>query len=81
MKHPLLIGLIWFLLFAILPAAAAGVGHNLNFWFIGWLVIDAASAFVVGRAVELGRSNPADRAAPAPAPSASGSGAAAGPKS
>jgi hypothetical protein len=78
MKSPLLVGLIWFLLFAILPAAAAALGHNLNYWFIGWLVIDAASAFVIGRAIALGRSNPADRAAP---PASGVPGAAAEPKS
>ncbi len=59
MKNPILIGLIWFLLFAILPAVAAGSAH-LNYWFIGWLVIDAVSSFVVARAVELA----SDRAAP-----------------
>jgi hypothetical protein len=59
MKSPILIGLVWFLLFAILPAVAAGSAH-LNYWFIGWLVIDAVSSFVIARAVVLAP----DRAAP-----------------
>ena len=53
MKSPYVIALIWFLVFALLPGAAAALGHNLNAWFIGWLAIDAVSALVVARAVQL----------------------------
>jgi hypothetical protein len=53
MKSPFLIALIWFVVFAALPAIAAAMGHNLNAWFIGWLALDAASAFAVARTIQV----------------------------
>jgi hypothetical protein len=55
MKSPYLIALIWFVVFAAVPAIAAAMGHNLNAWFIGWLAIDAVSAVVVANTIEAAR--------------------------
>jgi hypothetical protein len=52
MKSSFLIALVWFVVFAGLPAIAAAMGHNLNAWFIGWLAIDAASAVVVANTIQ-----------------------------
>jgi hypothetical protein len=56
MNSAVLIGLVWFLVFAAATAAAAVLGHNLNAWYIGWLAIDAMSALLVAGAVRLAKS-------------------------
>jgi hypothetical protein len=55
MNSALLIGLVWFLVFAAAPGTAAVLGHNLNAWYIGWLVIDAMSALLVAGSFRLGK--------------------------
>ncbi len=56
MNSALLIGVVWFLVFAAATGAAAALGHNLNPWYVGWLAIDALSAFLVAGAVRLAKS-------------------------
>jgi hypothetical protein len=56
MNSALLIGLVWFLVFAAATGAAAALGHNLNAWYIGWLAIDAMSALLVAGSVRLAKS-------------------------
>ena len=56
MNSAFLIGLVWFLVFAAAPGTAAVLGHNLNAWYIGWLVIDAMSALLVAGSFRLGKS-------------------------
>ena len=56
MNSALLVGLVWFVVFAAAPGAAAALGHNLNAWYIGWLVITAMSALLVAGSFRLGKS-------------------------
>ena len=56
MNSAFLIGLVWFLVFAAATAIAAVLGHNLNAWYIGWLVIDAMSALLVAGSFRLAKS-------------------------
>jgi hypothetical protein len=55
MNSAFLIGLVWFVVFAAAPGAAAALGHNLNPWFIGWLAIDAMSALLVAGSIRLAK--------------------------
>jgi hypothetical protein len=61
MKSPLLIGVTWFVVIAVVTGATTWVANQLNVWFVGFLAIDAVSAILLVWAVRdfqcAGRSN------------------------
>jgi hypothetical protein len=51
MKSPLLIGLTWLVVIAVVTGATTWVANQLNVWFVGFLAIDAVSAILLVWAV------------------------------
>jgi hypothetical protein len=51
MKNAVLIGLAWFIAIAVITGGAAQMGHHVNPWIMGFLVINAASSLLLGAAV------------------------------
>jgi hypothetical protein len=50
------IGILWFAVIAVVTGGVALFRHELNGWFFGWLVIDAASAFMLAASIRIGGS-------------------------
>ena len=48
------IGLLWFLMIAVITGAVTAFGHYMNGWYFGFLAIDAASAVLLWSALRLG---------------------------
>ena len=53
MKSPLLIGLTWFVVIAVVAGGTTWVANQLNVWFVGFLATDAVSAILLVWAVRV----------------------------
>jgi hypothetical protein len=47
MDNAIKIGIVWFLVFAVIAGGVTAFRHELTVWFLGYLFIDGASAYLL----------------------------------